>query len=165
MKKLLMPALILIIVIQFAVPVFPIIQKYDTLKNGAEYRFAVYPVDPYDAFRGRYVNLSLRQNVSKKGKYGTILVASDGYAYIENVTDEKPRTKDFIKSGSNNWFSLPINRYYMDEEFAPRAETLVRRRESDSAAYVTVRVKEGNLVVSGLFVDGKAIEDIIKNER
>lgn len=37
-------------------------------------------------------------------------------------------------------------------------------RMSGKDVYVTVRVKNGNVVVSGLFVDGVPIEDIIKEE-
>jgi len=58
---------------------------------------------------------------------------------------------------------LPIDRYYMNEKLAPEAETLVQQVGSDKEAYVTVRVKNGGMVISGLFIDGVAIEEIIRH--
>lgn len=161
MKKWLLPILAAVIVIQLFVPVYMIIGKYDTLKTGDEFKFKVYPVDPYDAFRGRYVSLNARQEVSGSGKYGIIAVDTDGYAYIKTITDDKPKTAAYVKSGGRDWFSLPIDRYYMDEKLAPKAEILTRNQDEDQVAYVTVRVKNGNLVISGLFIDGTAIETLL----
>ena len=164
MKKLLLPALIAVIIIQLSVPVYMIFDKYDTLRTGEEFKFLVLPVDPYDAFRGRYVSLNLRQDILYGGgKYGLISVDSDGFAYIESITDEKPQTGAYIKSGSRDWFIIPVDRYYMDEKLAPMADSLTRQRDLDENAYVAVRVKNGKIVVSGLFIGGTAIEDIILN--
>jgi len=161
-KKLLLPVLILVILAQLFAPVYMMADRYDTLKNGVEYKFKVRPVDPYDAFRGRYVFLNVRQNISGSGKYGIIEVDSNGFAKVKKATDQRPQDGAYIKSKSNYWFDLPIDRYYMDEKLAPEAEGLMWSGKAKEA-YVTVRVKNGKLVVSGLYVDGKAIEDVIKN--
>jgi uncharacterized membrane-anchored protein len=164
MKKLLIPALIVVIVIQLFTPTYMIANKYYILKTGEELKFRVNPVDPYDAFRGRYVSLYSRQEVSGQGRYGVIAVGADGFAYISSITDNKPVSSIYVKSRNRLWFSLPIERYYMDEKLAPRAEIITRQRIAGEEAYVTVRVKNGALIISGLFVDGVAIEDIIRNE-
>lgn len=163
-KKWLMPALLAVILIQLLVPVYMIAGKFDTLRNGEEFLFKVSPVDPYDAFRGRYVSLNARQEVSGYGKYGLIAVGEDGFAYVSEITEDKPASGVYVKSNGDYWFSLPIDRYYMDEKSAPRAEVITRQRESEREAYVAVRIKNGNLVVSGLFVDGLPIEEILRNE-
>ena len=164
MKKLLMPALIVLIIFQLLMPVIKIIDKYIILKTGIEFKFKVYPVDPYDAFRGRYISLNARQDLSSSGKYGIISVDGNGFANIISITENKPSSGHYVKSVKREWFTLPIDRYYMDEKSAPKAERLTQQRESGDEAYVTVRVKNGNLVISGLYIDGIAIEDIIKNE-
>ncbi|MCL2488728.1 MAG: GDYXXLXY domain-containing protein [Oscillospiraceae bacterium] len=164
LKKLLLPALILVIIAQLCVPVYMMADRYDTLKNGEEYKFKVRPVDPYDAFRGRYVDLYLGPMDGGYGKYGIIKVDSSGFAKVKTITNQKPKDGAYIKSGSNDdWFELPIDRYYMDEKLAPKAEELMWSGDEAREAYVTVRVKNGKLVVSGLYVDGQAIEDVIKN--
>lgn len=166
MKKYLLPALIAVIVLQLLAPVYMIAEKYDVLRTGQEYKFKVAPVDPYDAFRGRFVWIRYDQNKmpDTNGKYGVIEVGEDGFARIGKITEEKPTDAVYVKSRSKRWFSMPIDRYYMDEKFAPRAEELTRRRTPGKEAYVTVRIKNGKLVVSGLFVDGVAIEKIIERE-
>ena len=161
MKKWLMPALIAVIFIQLCVPVYMIANKYAVLKTGEEFKFRVSAVDPYDPFRGRYVAIAVQRASYAEGKYGVIEVGEDGFARISSTSDSKPIAGAYVKSGSSRMFLLPIDRYYMDEAFAPRAQALTWREN----AYVTVRVKNGTLIVSGLFVDGVAIEEIIRNER
>ena len=165
MKKPLMTALIALIIIQLFVPISRIVNKYNILKTGTEFKFRVNPVDPYDAFRGRYVSLNAPQELRDKGKYGVIAIDTDGFANIISISDEKPASGHYVTSINRKWFSLPIDRYYMDEKFAPKAERLTQRRAPGAEAYVTARVKNGNLVVSGLYIDGAAIEDIIMNEQ
>jgi len=163
MKKPLMPALIAVMVIQLSVPVYMIINKYIILKTGEEFKFRVNPIDPYDAFRGRYVSLYSNQETEGYGRYGTITVGADGFARIALISDKKPLSGTYVKSKNRSWFSLPIERYYMDEKFAPRAEILTWERREGEEVYVTVRVKNGDLVISGLYIDGVPIEDIIRN--
>jgi uncharacterized membrane-anchored protein len=136
--------------------------KYNILRTGEEFKFRVSPVDPYDAFRGRYVTLYSRQEISGKGKYGTITVDEDGFAIVSSISDKKPTASSYVKSNDSPWFSIPIERYYMDEKLAPIAEIRTRERKPGEEAYVTVRIKNGGLVVSGLYIDGVAIEDIIR---
>ena len=166
MKKWLMPALIAVIVIQLFTPIYMIANKYHILRTGEEFIFKVNPVDPYDAFRGRYVRLDAHQAVLAPGpgRYGVIAIDADGFAYISTITDNRPVSGVYVKSNSQSWFTLPIDRYYMEERLAPRAEVLTWQRALDEEAYVTVRVKNGELVVSGLFIDGVAIDDILRNE-
>ena len=57
MKKTLLSVLIITILVQLFVPGYMIWGKYDVLKNGQEVKIKVAPIDPYDAFRGRYVSL------------------------------------------------------------------------------------------------------------
>ena len=165
MKKMLMPALIAVIVIQLFVPVYMIVNKYDILKTGEEFKFRVSPVDPYDAFRGRYVSLYPEQGQGSYGggRYGVIAVGADGFARVSSVSDKKPASGAYVKSSDRFSFSLPVDRYYMNEKLAPEAEALVQQGEAGKEAYVTARVKNGGLIVTGLFIDGVAIEDIIRN--
>ena len=163
MKKLLFLALIAVIVIQLSVPVYMIVSKYVILKTGEEFKFWVNPVDPYDAFRGRYVSLFPQQEARGDGRYGLIVVDPNGFARISSITSEKPESGAYVKSSKRSRFSLPIDRYYMDEKSAPKAEALTRQRGLEQTAYVTVRIKNGALIVSGLYIEGIAIEDIIRN--
>ncbi|HRT28869.1 MAG TPA: GDYXXLXY domain-containing protein [Kiritimatiellia bacterium] len=74
---------------------FMIIRREIALRNGAVCRFLTAPVDPYDAFRGRYVALSLAEARSRlcdreylRGQriYAVIGEGTNGYNAIERLT-------------------------------------------------------------------------------
>lgn len=50
--------LVLLCVIQLAVPAFMIVRREHALSMGRAFKFRTAPVDPYDAYRGRYVALN-----------------------------------------------------------------------------------------------------------
>lgn len=163
MKKILMPLLILTILIQLFVPSYIVFEKYDTLKNGREYKFEIELYDPYDAFRGRYVSLTVKRNsfaYNHEGIYGHIGLDNDGFAYIDSVSKTKPSSGDYVKSISSTHFRMPIDRYYTDEELAPEMESVLFGVNSNKLRpYVILRVKDGKAVIKGLYIDGIRIED------
>ncbi len=56
-NKILIAAFFCVALLQIYTPVSMIIARESTLKEGVLFRFKTAPVDPYDAFRGRYVAL------------------------------------------------------------------------------------------------------------
>ncbi len=59
---------------------------------------------------------------------------------------------------------LPFERYYMEEGAAPKAEDLYRQhnQRNKQDAYLTIKVKDGQSAITGLYVAGEKIEDAIK---
>ncbi|MCL2498080.1 MAG: GDYXXLXY domain-containing protein [Symbiobacteriaceae bacterium] len=164
MNKYLKPALLLTIIIQLTVPTFMIASRYYILRTGEEYLFRVTPIDPYDPFRGRYVTLNITQRLWGQGSYGIIEVDQDGFATIVALTATKPENSPYLRSSQQGWFTSPVDRYYMNENFAPEAQRLFwqETRDSEKEVYVAVRIKNGELVISGLFIEGVAIEEILR---
>ena len=121
LKKYLFPFLILTMVIQLAVPVSRIWDKFNVLVTGEEVKIRVNPIDPYDAFRGRYVSLGYNlTGVNKRdGKYGILKFGDDGFATVVDTTEEKPDGGLFLTSKDSYYFKMPIDRYYMEEEMFP----------------------------------------------
>ena len=69
---------------------------------------------------------------------------------------------------NGNTISLPFDRYYMSEASAPAAQeryTAAVRRNSESTAWLTVRVRNGAGVIEGLFIDGVPIEQLVGASR
>lgn len=60
----------------------------------------------------------------------------------------------------------PIDRYYMEETAAPRAEQVYREhiRREKRDAYATAKVKDGFAVVDGLYIGEQRIEDVIRQK-
>lgn len=162
-------ALLVLAVIQIAIPLGGMLRWYDVLNTGMEVKFHVLPLDPYDAFRGRYVTFDLDLSsessayASAEGYgYGVLSIDENGYGELEYITNQKPHDCIYIKSGSKGRFRMPIDRYYMEENMAPQAEQLVRNQNEDLDIYITVRVKQGSAVVSGLYVNDIPIEEYLK---
>jgi uncharacterized membrane-anchored protein len=182
MKNLKMYAFAALAVIQLAVVANTIMQNERVFVHGTIYRFRCMPVDPYDAFRGRYVSVGIdrnfvtlpagQENTFTDGQeaYGIIGVDKDGFAHIEGLSTGIPagdyikvRIMNFYNSGTRVYFRFPIDRYYMNETAAPKAESAYwstwRTRQT---VYMEVMVLKGDAVMKGLYIDGKPIEEEIK---
>ena len=184
MKNNLIIGFICLACIQIAAPISMIAGREAILKNGEQFRFKTKPVDPYDAFRGRYVALSVKESVFKLPKgldkreitrgsdvYAIISLDNQGYAVFSELAKARPKSGAYIKTkvryvaGGDAYLDLPIGRYYMEEKRAPQAEQLYRehsRRQAEDA-YVVVRVKDGDVAIESLYVGGKRIEDALKD--
>ena len=168
--------------VQAGVPLLGIVKHETTLKYGTEYRFRTAPVDPYDAFRGRYVQLRMAESsvdatnaveFSKGQKvFFAIAEDADGFAVLRDPSTVRPAEGDYlgiriryVRSNSLD-LDFPFGRYYMNEKDAPRAEAVYReysRREA-ADAFVTVRVRSGHGVLEKLYVAGITIEAFLERE-
>lgn len=163
---------------QLAIPAGMILRRETALSQGQEYKIRVQPVDPYDAFRGRFVRLGfdvasvpLPADVRLAGgqkAYAVLEADPEGFVIVKSVSFTTPDTGAYLKvrvrpSGTGKAEILwPFDRYYMEETAAPEAERLYRERARSSAAYITVRVWGGTGVITGLYLDGKPIEEGIQ---
>ena len=183
MKRIPLIVFAAIAAIQLAVPIYLIADREYVIQNGKVYHLRTEPVDPYDAFRGRYVYLKyefegkLKEDLekrylptgnpegrSKKKIYVTFKRNSDGFASIEEISEAIPSTsyyiaipivlKDYDESIS---LTVPFNRFYMDEFKAPEAESAYQEESGRKNAYAVVRVKNGRAVITDLMIDGTPI--------
>lgn len=155
-------------VAQIAVSLSMIAKREDTLKNGTRYLFKTMPVDPYDAFRGKYVALGFVDSKvpSEKdakwfpGQHGYAHIRADeaGRATLDEITKNPGKGNDFIKVvvryalPDGVLIDLPFDRYYMEEKLAPKAEAVYRERVPDREAFAAVRVKAGFAVLEELYI-------------
>lgn len=168
------------VVVLFAIPIFTIASNTNTLKDGTEFLFKVEAYDPYDMFRGNYLNInfeedtafyipdynnSKEENYRKEECYVTIGTREDGFAYFKTAGSKKPNnTSDYFKttgyySEYDNKFSVDTpNRYYMNEDKSENAEKIYR--ENLDNAYVKVRVKDGKMVLVGVYINDILIDSI-----
>jgi uncharacterized membrane-anchored protein len=167
---------------QLAVPGWMIRQHERTLAEGRLFKFRTQPVDPADAFRGRYVwvrlqpdsvkvpNASRRETGQKA--YAVLGVASDGFATVERLEAAPPANAAAV-AVRLGWtdsregvvhFSWPLDRYYMEETKAPAAEAAYRGHNvrTNQVCYVTVRVRGDNAVLENLFIAGKPIREFLQ---
>ena len=165
--------------VQLGVPAYMIYVQETALRIGRVFKFLTAPVDPYDAFRGRYVALSFDAHtapasgeIDRGTKLWAVLTEdAQGFAKIDHVSRMKisgnnvvPVTADWSNGTDAVNVSWPFDRYYLEESAAPRAETVYREnsRRGEQKAYVTVRVHRGTAAIQELFIDGKPIRDYLR---
>lgn len=179
MKKIYLFTLVLVILIQLAVP-FSMIQGHETvLREGELYRFKTQPIDPADPFQGRFVWLGIEKDYVEVAEdavdeltvgalYAEISVDEEGYAYFSNATHEKPTTDSYLRTRTHGRYfftppetnlshvtlKIPFDRYYMEESKAPRAEVLARDASAAGDCWVEVRIFKGKAVIEDVLVEG-----------
>ena len=183
----LLPVLAVIAAIQLAVPVGMIVRRSTTLRFGRAYKFRTRPVDPYDAFRGRYVWLGFEQDharwrgeierVYRQNVYGRVEEGPDGYAVIRELTPKPPATGDWLKvevlypgwgtNANSTFFRLPFDRYYVEETKAPKAEKAYwqhqnRRGQTNETSYAVIRIRNGESALEDLYIGGKPITEVLR---
>ena len=168
-----------LVFVQLAVPTGMILRREAALRNGQEFKIRVQPVDPYDAFRGRYVQLGFNvtaaalpagvQLTRPRSVYAVLETDPSGYAAVKSISLTTPSGAAYLSvrvfpySSGSARVVWPFDRYYMEENAAPEAERVYRERVQKSEAYITVRVANGTGVITGLYIDGKPIEEMLRN--
>ena len=172
MHKFIIPAIVVIFIVQLYFISSPIILNEDLLKNGMPYKFRIAPVDPVDPFRGRYVTLSFRDNqvdvpLNEEWQYDEVIFAElengkDGYARIKKLLRDRPEGLNYIKTSVSQisvhdnkktiFLDLPFNRFYTEESKAPELEKRYQQAATDSTktAYIVVHVKKGDAVIKDM---------------
>ena len=172
-----LPLLSLVFLAQLAIPSSMIIKHERVVREGKEIKFQTYPVDPYDPFLGRYVQIGYEETTAplpptagnswKQKMYAVLDTDANGFVVVKSLSKTVPQEKTYlavnISPQKDNLCSVywPQNRYYMSEKAAPQAEVVYRNRNRESKAYVKMRVLDGIGVITGLYIDNKPIEDCI----
>lgn len=178
--KTLLLFLLLAALLQLAVPVSMIFKREYALEHGRAFKFRTAPVDPYDAFRGRYVALRFEQNSIpvppdndfKRNEKVFALLEEDanGFAYFSEVRRTRPGSEPYLALkashayNTNLYLRLPFDRFYMDENEAPEAERAYRQNsvQSNRNAFVQVRVANGFGVIENLYIDNTPIREYLE---
>ncbi len=168
---------------QLAVPAYAIIRHERVLRTGETFKFRMAPVDPYDAFRGRYIALRFEQHCAKLAPGAAVPAGeidvpvetgADGFAQL-GVTGSAGERQAYLRlrarypcpNVNGVEVELPFDRFYMKEDIAPLAERLYRERanEAQRDAYATVRIGDGIGVIENVYVEGRPIGEVVREQR
>lgn len=174
--------LALAVIAQIWVPASLIVKSQRTLISGKQFKFRTAPVDPYDAFRGKYVALGFDadrfacsdRSAYRHGRQVFVLLNrdSDGFAQIAGLSRNKPAQGDFVKvkissfSDSSVIVNYPFDKFYLEEGLAGEAEKLYRQhsRRGQLDTYALVRINKGFAVIEDLVIGGTPVVQSIKNK-
>ena len=145
--------------------------RAELASRGEEYRFRTAPVDPVDAFRGRYVRLNfpgetlpLPEGVAVadgSDMFATLERDAEGFARFVALHGEAPPGRDAVPveitstTERTATVRLGFDRFYLPEYEAPRVEA--RMRELGGRAVAVVRVNGDRAVLADLLVDVEAL--------
>ena len=165
----------LVALVQLAVPASLIWKREQTLQKGSVWKFRTAPVDPVDAFRGRYVALEFELEsqeivappnpVSHEAVFVILRANAEGFAEVDQVLASRPARDDFIEAQLNGkTLSLPFDKYWVTERDAPAAEAAYRAqsRPEKMNAFVTVRVFRGDAALEQLYLDGVPLGEYLR---
>jgi uncharacterized membrane-anchored protein len=164
--------------VQLAVPAWMLIGRERTLREGQVFKFRTLPVDPSDAFRGRYVWLSLEPQTVKVQETGSwrynqkafavLGTDTNGFAVVKRLSTTRPVSEPAVpirvqwpdtekRAIHIQWTGL--DRYYMDETAAPRAESEYWKHSNrtNRTCYVAVRVRGADAIVEELYIEGQPV--------
>ncbi|MGE5551100.1 MAG: GDYXXLXY domain-containing protein [Bacteroidota bacterium] len=179
-ERWLRPALFCCVaLVQLTACLSPIVGRELALRHGALFKFRTAPVDPYDAFRGRYIALGFDQteftaapgeNLQRGGKaYASLTLDSDGFAVVDKVHARRPAGKYLVVKvwyvkGGQVGARLPFDRYYVPEHMAAKAEEAYRdsARREPHESYVAVRIRGDAAVLEELYIEEMPIEEYVK---
>ena len=178
---LLIVGFIIMVAAQWYVPGQMIMYKEKILTTGKEFRFRTEPLDPYDAFRGKYVHLAFSQtsvrvidSTYEQGEkiFALLSVDSSGFARVDSVTRNEPGEEtDYLKvtagyvyydSVTTVSFYFPFDRFYMEESKAEHADAAYReaQRDTSQVTYALVRIQKGEGIIEDVIIDGKPIRQV-----
>ena len=183
MRRLRLLLLALVLLAQWAICGGMIGSRQLTLAEGHAYRFRTAPVDPYDPFQGRYVQLELDENpVAKPAELvldrgqavyvGVVARADDGFARFDRLSLTPPATGDYIRatvqyaSQDSVRLELPFDRYYANEKLAPAIEQAYRAhsRRAKRDASIVVKIRGGQAVLEELYIGGLPVREFLRQQ-
>ena len=175
---------VLMVVAQLAVPTSMIAKRELTLRNGELYKIRCAPVDPYDAFRGKYVQLTVELDgettwegtplLRDQEVYVAIEKDENGFAVASGISLTAPDSRDYIKA-TVSWnsagmedtpLSYPFDRYYLEENIALDAERAYRSAtwDDEKPTYITVRIRSGFGVIEELYIADKPLRTYLDED-
>ncbi|HWR43017.1 GDYXXLXY domain-containing protein [Sporomusa sp.] len=179
-KKLLLSLFIGVALLQAAVPLYMAWRWENVLQTGRQFYWQTAPVDPYDAFKGRYVDLRFKENagpiidhdnlIMGQMVYAIIDENAEGKAYISGVSVNRPEKGSYVKvrayanSQNTAHVILPFTRYYLPEDLAPAAEDAYRK-SAGKTGVAAVRIKDGYGVVEQLYIGEKTLYEFLRQSQ
>ncbi len=172
---------IIMFIFQLAVPLSMIIRREIILQKGETVKFQIQPVDPFDPFRGKYLNIRVISNRVNTDTdeysidqtvFAHIDIDSEGFGSFTGISSSPPDNSLSIKCKISSFgdnlvlLNLPFNRYYINEKYSKLGEELYLKysRGVRDDAYITVRINGGKAVLENMFLNGIEINKFIEEE-
>ena len=190
MKKIILPAFLLLVLVQWIIPSQIIWKKEKILLNGKVFKFQTQPIDPVDPIRGRYVQLNYKADTFLCSKnlnigygdriYVELTTNKNGFAEIRNISKHIPQGAETYVEGRASSFaevpgdssknfiviSYPFEEYYLDEYNAQEVDRSINLRVGEHHnCYAEVSVYKGDAVIKDLNIDGLTVQQFLEKTK
>lgn len=187
-KTIILVLYLLAVVAGVYYPVSKIISFEFPSSAPAVFRFPVMLYDPYDPFRGRYVQLRVEsqqlvvpveRDFKDQTAYAVLEHDENGFAVVVDLVTAPQPGKTAIRveifrqyfqedqQKYNYIISFPFDRFYMNEKLAPEAERIVAealQRDGEGCVIVVKVYANGNSMIADLLIGDRPIHDILKEK-
>lgn len=182
-KKVQIILYILAVILQLTVISSIIFKNNATVASGIELKIKVFPIDPYDPFRGKYVDLNVNNYVSKQNGvdilknskvYVTLRTNPDGFSELDTAYITKPKNKPYVETvaardsynpETSVYIDNPFKRFYIEEVYSEEAETAYRQNATEKDVYIKVKILDGKSVIEELYIENEPIKEYIDKHR
>jgi uncharacterized membrane-anchored protein len=173
---------------QLFVPASMIFSSERVLSKGKTFRFRTAPIDPYDAFRGKFVALDFTASrtvapADPQFETGTLLNSrpvkmfalidedDSGFARINELLSTRPDSGYFVKVTVNRWsgrttrVQFPFSKFFLEEGTAQQAEDLYRKhnRRGKQNSFAIVNIdRSGHAVLADLVLGGVPVSEALR---
>jgi len=176
-------AFVLLTLIQLAVPAKMIWDSEGTLLHGERHLLQLFPIDPNDPFRGKYINLRFEiENYitdqpciveGESKQYVTLYKGASRFSSVMNISTVRPKVDSYFNTdlycyaidSQNSQYNLelPFKKYFMAESLAEGAERLATEslRDSTSDVYAEVFIHRGQARIKHIYIGEQTIESVI----
>lgn len=179
-KPIYISLLLLLFAAQLFIPSQMIYQQEDTLRTGTAYKFKTEPIDPTDPFRGKYITLNYDMDSYETNEedwpykspvFVYLKTDNQGFAAVKTLSKILLDTEDdYVVAESYNIykgklnFSLPFDRFYMNENKALDAQISVRKAQMDTSrtCYALVYIKDGTAVLEDVLINDVSIQKFVE---
>jgi uncharacterized membrane-anchored protein len=181
-KTILLPAFILMVLVQLYIPVRLVIQSENILSTGKAYKFRTASVYPLSPVNGNMIILNFSgttahvENTAEWEQNQPVFVAlsvdSSGFAAIDFISKTVPEGDvdyvkafiDFINADSTSSVLIryPFDRFYLEATMDKSGRPLVFEpsyADSTAVTYAYVIVKAGDAIVEDVLVNEKSIKN------
>lgn len=166
-------------ILQLAAPLYMAWHWENILQTGETFYWQTAPVDPYDAFKGRYMALRFQQATVPRPDYTdwhygqTAYVSLDrdsqNHAYISGISRSIPPHTAYLQvkisyiQDNMIHVELPFQRYYLPESLSTAAETAYRK-QAGAATVAAVRIKDGYGVIEQLYIKEETLPEFLQHQ-
>ena len=139
------------------------------INQGKEWKFHVQGYDPRDLLRGHYLRFNLRYNwENNKDQCAN---ANDCCLCLTDINQLVPQVKRTSCEVAQNQcdgymrseFERSLNRYYIAEDYAKKAEQILRDARVDNQAFLSISInRQGEPLITDMIIHGESLNELIK---